>query len=188
MEESDLFNKKREIRVVNVMYGTYADVLFILFPFLVISLQRIWNGGGIEILKQPDLSVAAAILAGMGVGKFVLGLISERQLGRYKERIVFFIALTLFFVMGPALMMIMEIINNQNVPKFVIFIQPILLVLAIALYSTAVNVSNVLTRYDDSEEDEEENEESVSFQKFRRQGEVVESLNIQRKEELEKRE
>ena len=145
MSSYDLQDTKTEKYFVNTMYGTYADILFILFPFLVIALQRIWNEEGIEILKQPDLSIAAAILAGMGVGKFVLGLIGKQDLGRYKERIVFFIAVTLFFVLGPALILIIKIVNESEVPKFVIFAQPILLVLSIALYSTAVSIGNIMT-------------------------------------------
>jgi uncharacterized membrane protein len=179
------FDKKRETHFVNMMYGTYADVLFILFPFLVMALQRLWNHEGVTILKQPDLSIAAAILAGMSVGKFVLGLISERRLGRYKERIVFFIALTLFFVLGPAIMLIVEIVNKAEVPKFVVFVQPILLIVAISLYSTAVSISNILTRKDE-EEDRAVNEteqDEIPYREFRRQGEAVEPLNIQNKKE-----
>jgi uncharacterized membrane protein len=186
MEEQfeNKFDNKREAHFVNMMYGTYADVLFILFPFLVMGLQRLWNHEGIAILKQPDLSIAAAILAGMSVGKFVLGLISERRLGRYKERIVFFIALTLFFVLGPAIMLIVEIVNNVDVPKFVVFVQPILLIIAISLYSTAVSISNILTRQDDEDDREEykTEQEEIPYREFRRQGEVVEPLNIQTRE------
>ncbi|MCP5169518.1 MAG: hypothetical protein H6999_07140 [Hahellaceae bacterium] len=138
--------QNRETYLVNMMYGTYADVLFILFPFLVMALQRLWSGDGINILKYADLSVAAAILAGMAVGKFVLGLISERDLGRFKERIVFFIAVTLFFVLGPSLILITKIVNADEVPHFVVFVQPILLIVAISLYSAAVSISNLLTR------------------------------------------
>ncbi len=177
---SKKYDRDRENHVVNMMYGTYSDVLFILFPFLVMALQRIWNEQGIEILKQPDLSIASAILAGMAIGKFVLGLISERKLGRYKERIVFFIAVTIFFVLGPAIMLIVEIINQDHIPKFVVFVQPILLIIAISLYSTAVSISNILTRTDDEEEEEEENN-GMPYSAFRRQGESVEALKVQNK-------
>ena len=93
--------QQSEQHSLSMMYGTYADILFVLFPFLVISMQRLWDGQLYETLLRPDLSIAAAILAGLAIGKFVLGLVSNRDLGRYKERIVFFIALTLFVVLGP---------------------------------------------------------------------------------------
>lgn len=178
MSRYDLKDTKTEKYFVNTMYGTYADILFILFPFLVIALQRIWNEEGIEILKQPDLSVAAAILAGMGVGKFVLGLIGKQDLGRYKERIVFFIAVTLFFVLGPSLILIIKIVNDSEVPKFVIFAQPILLVLSIALYSTAVSIGNIMI-LSDPEEDEEGDEGEID------EGDVPAPLAIQSKVEPE---
>ncbi|MDX5299478.1 MAG: hypothetical protein LPK85_11080 [Gammaproteobacteria bacterium] len=136
----------RERVIMNQMYGTYADILFVLFPFLVISLQRMWTGELARVLIAPDLSIAAAILAGLAIGKFVLGLISDRGLGRYKERIVFFIALTLFVVLGPAIILLLRITSGEPVPEFVTFVQPVLLIIAISLYTTAVSISNILTR------------------------------------------
>ncbi|MBW7471848.1 hypothetical protein QQF73_12365 [Marinobacter sp. M216] len=131
---------------LSMMYGTYADILFVLFPFLVIGMQRLWEGRLYETLMRPDLSIAAAILAGLAIGKFVLGLVTNRDLGRYKERIVFFIALTLFLVLGPSIILILSIIGSAEVPGFVAFVQPILLIIAISLYSTAVSISNILIR------------------------------------------
>lgn len=130
---------------LSMMYGTYADILFVLFPFLVIAMQRLWDGNLYQALMRADLSIAAAILAGLAMGKFVLGLVTHRELGRYKERIVFFIALTLFAVLGPAIILILSITGDTRVPGFVAFVQPVLLVIAISLYTTAVSISNILT-------------------------------------------
>jgi drug/metabolite transporter (DMT)-like permease len=133
-----------------MMYGTYADILFVLFPFLVISMQRLWDGELYETLMRADLSVAAAILAGLAMGKFVLGLVTNRDLGRYKERIVFFIALTLFVVLGPAIILMLSITSSSELPGFIAFVQPVLLIIAISLYTTAVSISNILTRSDET--------------------------------------
>jgi len=141
-------NQNKEAYFEDTMYGTYADILFILFPFLVIFLLRIWNEEGAEILKQPDLSIAAAILAGLSLGKFVLGLVGDRDLGKYKERIVFFMALTLFLVLGPSLMIIIKLINDNEAARFVVFAQPVLLTIAIALYSLSVSVHKIVERHD----------------------------------------
>jgi len=134
-----------EHQSLSMMYGTYADILFVLFPFLVITMQRLWDGNLEQILMRPDFSIAAAILAGLAIGKFVLGLVTNRDLGRYKERIVFFIALTLFVVLGPAIILMLSIVGNTEVPGFVAFVQPVLLIIAISLYTTAVSISNILT-------------------------------------------
>lgn len=142
---------QHEDRSMSMMYGTYADILFVLFPFLVIGMKRLWDGRLYETLMQSDLSVAAAILAGLAIGKFVLGLVTNRDLGRYKERIVFFIALTLFVVLGPAIILMLSITGGTEVPGFVAFVQPVLLIIAISLYSTAVSISNILTQDDGQE-------------------------------------
>ncbi|WP_228276920.1 hypothetical protein [Marinobacter bohaiensis] len=107
-------------------------------------MQRMWDGAIAEVLLRPDLSIAAAILAGLAIGKFVLGLVMNRDLGRHKERIVFFIALTLFLVMGPAIILILSIVGGGKVPGFVAFLQPVLLIVAISLYTTAISISNLL--------------------------------------------
>ncbi|MDP4547941.1 MULTISPECIES: hypothetical protein [unclassified Marinobacter] len=142
---------RQEQHSLSMMYGTYADILFVLFPFLVIAMQRLWDGNLYETLMQPDLSIAAAILAGLAIGKFVLGLVTNQDLGRYKERIVFFIALTLFSVMGPAIILLLSMTASADVPRFVAFVQPVLLIVAISLYSTAVSIANVLVHMGQAE-------------------------------------
>jgi len=153
-------NQNKDKYFEDTIYGTYADILFILFPFMVISLLRIWNGEAAEILKQPDLSIASAILAGLSLGKFVLGLVGDRDLGQYKERIVFFMALTLFLVLGPSLMIIIKIINDNAAAKFVVFAQPVLLTISIALYSTSISVHKIVERHDNTHESQSEEENS----------------------------
>jgi len=157
----NMANQNKETYFEDTMYGTYADILFILFPFLVIFLLRIWNEEGAEILKQPDLSIAAAILAGLSLGKFVLGLIGDRDLGKYKERIVFFMALTLFLVLGPSLMIIIKLINDNEAAKFVVFAQPVLLTIAIALYSLSVSVHKIVEHHDHEKENQQKSEEET---------------------------
>lgn len=159
--QRDHREEREEGRLVNQMYGTYSDILFVLFPFLIIALQRLWSGNAADILSRPDLSIAAAILGGLAIGKFVLGLIADRNLDRYRERIVFFIALTLFVVLGPALMLVIRILEGGKPPDFVSFVQPILLIVAISLYTTAVSISNVLTRpWDETETLADEDDET----------------------------
>ncbi|MGM0449689.1 MAG: hypothetical protein ACQERE_02595 [Pseudomonadota bacterium] len=133
---------------VNMMYGTYADVIFILFPFVVIGLTRAWQGNAGATLMAPDLSIASAILGGLALGKFVLGLVTDHSLSQFRERIVFFLALTLLLVLGPSILMLLLITSSEEVPNVVVFIQPILLIVAISLYTTAISISNLLTRPD----------------------------------------
>jgi len=159
---SEMSDRRSMHNVLNMMYGTYADVLFVLLPFIVLGLQRVWHDQSMLILMGPDLSIAASILGGMAIGKFVLGLITDRNLGRYKERIVFFIAVTLVVVMAPAILLLLLISASVEVPEVVAFVQPILLIIAISLYTTAVSVSNILTRPLLEEEGSERQENSGS--------------------------
>jgi len=144
---------RQEQHSLSMMYGTYADILFVLFPFLIIAMKRLWDGNLYHTLMQPDLSIAAIILAGLAMGKFVLGLVTNQDLGRFKERIVFFIALTLFLVLGPAIILLLSMMSNAEIPRFVAFVQPVLLIIAISLYSTAVSIANILTRGEPAERD-----------------------------------
>src|SRR5690554_4954516 len=139
-------NRPQEHNSLSMMYGTYADVLFVLFPFLVIAMQRWWDGNLYQTLMRPDLSIAAAILPGLALRTVVLGLLTLRAPGRYQECTVFSDALTLFVVLGPAIILILSITANAQVPGFVAFVQPVLLIVAISLYTTAVSIANILVR------------------------------------------
>ena len=155
-----------DVPSLNAMFGTYADVLFVLFPFLVIVMQRMWDGELAQVLLRPDLSIASAILAGLAIGKFVLGLVTNQDLGRHKERIVFFIALTLFLVMGPSIILIISIVGDEQVPGFVAFLQPVLLIVAISLYTTAISISNILVRGASRDTDHPESRGDLASEKI----------------------
>jgi hypothetical protein len=129
---------------INLMHGTYADILFILLPYMAIMMQRFWTGDTEGLLMKPEISIVAAILAGLSVSKFVLGLINGQTLQAYKERIVFFIALTIFAVLLPSIFLSLMISSTDQVPEFVSFVQPLLLIVAISLYTGSVTVSKMI--------------------------------------------
>jgi len=146
MIEYDVSDRKIENYYVRMVYATYTDVLFILFPFIVLGSQRLWNGEGLDVLKYADLSVVSAILASMAIGKFVLALLGDKSLKPYKEYIVYGISLTLFLILGPSMVLIVQIMGEGDVPSSVIFIQPVLLIIAVTLYSSAVSISHILPK------------------------------------------
>ncbi len=129
---------------INLMHGTYADILFILLPYMAIMMQRFWTGDTEGLLLKPEISIVAAILAGLSVSKFVLGLINGQTLQVYKERIVFFIALTIFAVLLPSIFLSLMISSSDTVPEFITFVQPLLLIVAISLYTGSVTVSKMI--------------------------------------------
>ena len=141
----DISDTHVEKHFVSTMYACYADIIFIVLPFLLTGLLRLWNGEGFNILKHPDISIATAILAGMSLGKLILALVSNKNLTRYKVRFVFFIALILFFIIGPTLIFIISAIDGKNIPEAAIFLQPILLLATIILYSISFNITYFMT-------------------------------------------
>ena len=62
----------------------------------------------------------------------------------HKEKLVFLIAGTVFAVLVPSLLFSVLIMLSDPVPNFVVFVQPLLLVLSITAYTGAVASTNVL--------------------------------------------
>jgi hypothetical protein len=144
--QNSTLDTSNEKDFINLMHGTYADILFILLPYMAIMMQRFWTDDTDNLLLQPEISIVAAILAGLSVSKFVLGLINGQSLQAYKERIVFFIALTIFAVLLPSIFLVLMISASDEVPEFISFVQPLLLIVAISLYTGSVTVSNIITQ------------------------------------------
>ena len=146
-----------ETQGIKLLYGTYADVLFVLLPFAVVALFKGWSQGFESVLLGYDLAMAAGVLGGLAVVKFIMGLLIDPTMLRHKERIVFLIAGTVFLVMVPGLLFSVLIMLSDPVPEWVMFVQPLLVVLGISAYSGAVGSTNALhernlDRYRDEEE------------------------------------
>ncbi|WP_020406318.1 hypothetical protein [Hahella ganghwensis] len=144
MRSRDHVNEEQDI---NVLLGSYADILFVLMPFTVIGLFKAWQQGIQGFLLGYDLSVAAAVLAGLALVKFILGLISDARMSKYRERLVFLVAGTVFMVLVPSLMLSILVMLSEETPRFVMFVQPVLLIAGIRAYSGAVTSTNHLLRY-----------------------------------------
>lgn len=120
--------------------GTYADILFVLLPFLGILMQRLWDGQIDKLLLGNELSVAATIFAGLSISKFVQGLISHRDFGVYKERVLFIVAITLFLVLTPSVILTIKLSGSEQVPGIIAYIQPLMLVASITLFIAAIKI------------------------------------------------
>lgn len=129
---------------MSILFGTYADIMFVLLPFVVVSIFRLWSSDLKAILLGYDLSMAAAILGGLSIVKFILGLLIDPTMLKYKERLVFLIAGTFFLVVVPSLLFAVLIMLANPVPEIAMFVQPMLLVLGIIAYSGSVTSTNQL--------------------------------------------
>jgi hypothetical protein len=133
-----------ETQSLKLLYGTYADVLFVLLPFAVVALFKVWSQGFESVLLGYDLSLAAGVLGGLAVVKFIMGLLIDPAMLRHKERIVFLIAGTVFLIMVPSILFSVLIMLSDPVPEWAMFVQPLLLVLGISAYTGAVGSTNAL--------------------------------------------
>ena len=129
---------------LSILFGTYADIMFILLPFFVIAVFKLWQSDVKSILSSYDLSMAAAILGGLSIVKFIMGLMIDPKMLQHKERIVFLIAGTVFLVLVPGLLFSVLVMIADPVPQFALFVQPLLLVLGIVAYSGSVISTNAL--------------------------------------------
>ena len=137
---SDNANEIKDTELDKLKQGTYSDILFVLLPFLAIVLQRLWTGEIDKIFLGHEVSTAAAILGGLSISKFIQGLVAHPDLGVKKDKVVFVIALTIFCVVVPSLIMTMKLVDAEQVPDIVAYIQPILIVIAISLYISAIRI------------------------------------------------
>lgn len=163
--DGDVMNEKNnpiieEKELSRLKQGTYADILFIMLPFMAILLQTLWTGDAKDILLGPELSIAASILTGLSISKFFQGLVADRSLGIYKERVVLIISATLFLILIPALIMTMKLSTAEEPPEIVAFVQPALLIVAISLYISAISVIQSRDEEEVAEEDKKDADES----------------------------
>lgn len=93
-----------------------------------------------------DLSLAAAVLGGLAVVKFLLGMLIDPTMAKHREWITFLVAGTFFLILAPSLLFSVLIMLSNQPPQWVMFIQPLLVVLAITAYSSAVLASNRLRK------------------------------------------
>ena len=133
-----------EERQLNILFGTYADIMFVLLPFVVVSIFKLWRNDVKSILTSYDLSMAAAILGGLAVVKFILGVMIDPRMLRYRERLVFLISGTVILVLVPGLLFSVLIMLADPVPEMAMFVQPVLLVLGVVAYSGSVVATNTL--------------------------------------------
>ncbi|MCP5205805.1 MAG: hypothetical protein H7A01_01250 [Hahellaceae bacterium] len=143
-EAPELNTAQEEQRQVNILFGSYADILFVLLPFVVVGIFKLWQSDIRSILLSYDIAMASAVLGGLAVVKFIVGLLVDPVMLNHKEKLVFLISGTVFAILVPSLLFSVMIMLSNPVPNFVMFVQPLLLVLAIMAYTGAVASTNVL--------------------------------------------
>jgi uncharacterized membrane protein len=154
--------EQRELR--RLRQGSYADVLFVLIPFLAIGIQYLWHGETDRLMTGPEISIAVATIAGLSISKFIQGLVLDPAAGVYRERLVFIIAATFLFLLMPAVILAMNLNQADEPPRIIAYVQAGLLVIAITLYIHTVRIIRAREEKRDADrQDEDEIGESGDF-------------------------
>lgn len=121
-------------KYANVMYGVWVEVLFTFFPFVAYLIVSAWKNDISHVLKTPELAVAAAILSGQGLLKFLRSVIGIPALTQSGERVVFLgvLGLLLFLI---AIVFIVLIAASESQPWFMGYAQILLVALSLPMYS-----------------------------------------------------
>lgn len=127
----------------NIIYGVWVEVLVTLFPFIVYIVVGTFKNDVADVLETPELAVAAAILSGQGILKFLHGAIGSDAAKRNIERAVFLVALGLLLFL-LAIVFVVTISLASNKPWFTGVAQLILLSLSIPLYSALAGGGRLL--------------------------------------------
>jgi hypothetical protein len=163
MSKTDYEKKVEEAEFRRLRQGTYADILFVLLPFLAIAIQLLWAGDMDRLLLGAEISMAAAIIGGLSISKFIQGILLDPKAGIYKERLVFVIASTFFVILLPSVIVAMKLTTTDDAPELMAFIQPAFLVASISLYISAVRIIRSREEQIEDELDEDEDLEQALF-------------------------
>lgn len=163
MNKTDHNKQAEEAELRRLRQGTYADILFVLVPFMAITIQLLWMGDLERLLLGAEMSMAAAIIGGLSISKFIQGILLDPKAGVYKERLVFVVASTFFVLVLPAVIIAMKLTTSDDAPELMAFIQPAFLVASISLYISAVRIIRSREEQMETELDEDEDLEQALF-------------------------
>ncbi len=136
---------------IRIMLASYSDILFVMLPFVLVLSIKLFQETVLAVLASPEWSLASAVLAGLAVVKLMLGLVSHQKMGRYRERLVFMVAATTFLLLAPSLLLAGTAYVMEVPPPFLVYVHPVLLIVAIAVYSGAVQSAQNLLGKEEEE-------------------------------------
>lgn len=145
---TSIANKSEERAQIRILLGTYSDILFLLLPFFVVLVIKLWKSDIRTMLESPEISLASSVIAGLAVVKMILGLVSHETMVQYRERLVFMVSVTTFLLLTPSLLLTAMGYLMDQAPYFVLYLQPVFLIGSIAMYTGTVNAAHKMLRAD----------------------------------------
>jgi hypothetical protein len=134
-QPAGILSKSVEQAQIRILLASYSDILFVIMPFLLVLTLKLFNSTPLEVLASPEWALASAVLAGLAVVKLMLGLVSHDKMSNYRERLVFMVAATTFLLLMPSLLLAGTAYVMATPPWFLVYVHPVLLIVAIAVYS-----------------------------------------------------
>lgn len=115
----------------NSKFILYSEYLFILVPFIVITIVKAFNSSIQELLYVPDWSFAASILWGQTIVKVVAGGVSNKVIW---QRTVLVVSGLIVIGLIPSLITLALMLVSGEPPLFLTYLQGILFVLATVVF------------------------------------------------------
>jgi len=105
-----------------------SEYLFIILPFIVIAIVKIYSDNMHEFIKAPDWSFASSILFGQLLVKIVSGSLIRKEV--QWQRVSLLISVILVFGLIPSLTTLTLMLISEGKSNFVIYTQLVLFVVA----------------------------------------------------------
>lgn len=116
-----------------------GEIVFILLPFIVMTIIYVYENKLITILKEPEWSLASSVMFGQSIIKIIHCM--TRNSFMEKKTIYEYnlgAALAIFIVLGlvPSLIVLSLIFISNNTPEWLIVFQIILFITALIVFTT----------------------------------------------------
>ena len=100
---------------IDALTSLAAELLFIMLPFVVFGIIFTYKGEQSKLAYMPEWSLAASVLFGQALVKYVAGVLGSRFKFRVVwERIAFFISLILVSGLIPSILVLTLILTTSG--------------------------------------------------------------------------
>ena len=127
----------------NVLYGVWVEIIVTLFPFAVYVVVGAFQNNVAHVLNTPELAVAAAVLSGQGILKFLHHAVGSRAVQENPERALFLVVLGLLLFLLSVVVVVCALLVSIE-PWFTAALQIVLLSFSVLAYSALAGGSKLL--------------------------------------------
>ena len=112
-----------------------AEFLFILLPFVVSAVVFSYKGDYLHLLHMPEWSIAASLLIGQSLVKFVSGIIANRTAyDAYWDRVALGLSFLIVVGLVPSLLILALVLVSEKISFALAISQIISFAFGVALF------------------------------------------------------